>query len=325
MLKAPAMDLVVTAREIGKLDELANTLLGIEPKTDRERRDRLALIAMVRAAQGKDDEAKKALMDLMPMLKAITADVPILDRWAEYVAATFVLDQTRRSSSSSSCSPATALLAHIVEEQAQKGQNLGDSDRSSAPFVGSGQARGPSRPPGPSSARSRTVPSGSLSPEGPTRAELKGNRFRSGPSAMARPGISPATCTITCISASSRGDFEIEGELTSFNYREGRIGYGGQSVMVHWERKKYDLWQYDRFAGSGFIEPPMKEANDYYPFKISVKNGIASIFASGQKTIHEQRITADSDPWLTIYVRSFLTGGVKNLKITGHPTYPSRS
>src|SRR5262249_25193437 len=118
-----------------------------------------------------------------------------------------------------------------------------------------------------------------------------------------------------------RGNFEVNAELTSFGWREGRITYAGAMVGVVYELKRYDLQHYGRFLPGGTIEPPLKDIKDYYSFRIVVKDGTYTVFAAGQK-IYEQRLPDEPDPWVAIYVADALTGGARNLKITGSPTIP---
>lgn len=92
-------------------------------------------------------------------------------------------------------------------------------------------------------------------------------------------------------------------------------------VAVRWDLKNYDVFHYGRSVTNGSIEPPIKDMKEFYPFRLVVKGGKLTAFAMGQK-IHEQSVSAESDPWLALFADGNLTTGVRNLKIVGKPEIP---
>ncbi|HEY1377965.1 MAG TPA: DUF1583 domain-containing protein, partial [Gemmataceae bacterium] len=115
-LVAPAQELVNIARELGKLDELAARAEAIADAADR--RGKLALLALIRAAQGRDDGAAAALKSLTESVEQLPADTPTWQRWPELVAAAGVLHRPAL------VAPATALLNaeanHLVAARSAK-------------------------------------------------------------------------------------------------------------------------------------------------------------------------------------------------------------
>ncbi len=266
-------------------------------------RERLALLAMVRCMQGDDEKAKAALVELKPLLKKIPRGTSAYERWPELIASSFVLDRPAL------VEPARELLRVMVEEQEQDGNQLGflaERTRNAHALAKiasmDAAARAATRP----DFRSRYWTSVAHETH-QTRGQ--GNAWplwsvRDG-EAKHYPGH---LHDYLYFNVPLRGDFEVECDLTSFNYREARLGYSDIFAMLNWELKKYDVWQDDKFTSSGTIDPPIKDIGEYYHFKIAVKDGLYSAFVNGRK-IHEQRLSPEPDPWLAIYIRSWLTGG----------------
>ena len=75
-LVAPALELVATARQIGKLDELATRVKSAPSGIDRNQRGQLAMIALIGMAQGRPAEVKDALRRLHELSKALPGDTP---------------------------------------------------------------------------------------------------------------------------------------------------------------------------------------------------------------------------------------------------------
>jgi hypothetical protein len=118
-----------------------------------------------------------------------------------------------------------------------------------------------------------------------------------------------------------KGDFELTCELTSFNWREAKISYGGVAVGILYDLKRYEVLHYGRVVSEGAIEPKLPEVAAWYPFRLVVKGGTLTAFAMGRK-IHEQAVRAESDPWLALTAGPTVTAGFRNLKIVGTPVVP---
>src|SRR5205814_810761 len=63
------------------------------------------------------------------------------------------------------------------------------------------------------------------------------------------------------------------------------------------------------------------KVGDWYAYRLVVKDGNYEVYINGRK-IHEDRLPEQYDPWLAVQVGAALTGGARNLKISGTPTIP---
>jgi hypothetical protein len=67
--------------------------------------------------------------------------------------------------------------------------------------------------------------------------------------------------------------------------------------------------------------PTLPDLGDWYDYRLVVQDGSYIAYMHGQK-VHEQRIPANPDPWLTFHSVAAFGGGVRNLKISGSPEIP---
>jgi tetratricopeptide (TPR) repeat protein len=314
-LEFPAVELVAAAKEIGKLDDLAATVEKLEAKSDLDRRNRLAMLALVRMAQEKDDAAEPLLKELAPLLGKVADDAPEWERWPEVVAVYRAIARPKLRSA------AMALIETMINQAQKKAPNPAWERRVK-------HVR--------SLAQVVSLPDAERTPFGsdPRSAEWKPVTIeRADSRGLGDPIPHWTVCNAEAkhypghlqdflyYNVPLRGNFEVNCELTSFGWRESRISYAGVMVGVVFDLKRYDLMHYGRGLPGGTIDPPLKDLKAYYPYRLVVKDGTYTAYADGRK-IYEQRLPNEPDPWLAIQISANLLGGARNLKITGSPTIP---
>ena len=312
-LDSPALDLVVVASELGKLEELAIATETAETATSADRRGRLALLALIRDAQGDAAGAEMALKELKDLAKStLTRQAPEWQRWPELIAGSTLAAKANLNQA------ATSLLDETVE-LIQRDQYTGPLERQIRHARGvarllATKADDPTPPPGWVRATLGTAETRGRGYPLPTWTH-RDNEWRHTPGHHA---------DMLFLASPLRGDFEVSCDLTSFGWREARLSYGGTSIGVNWNWKSYEVQRYGRWIeANGSINPPLKESPDWYPFRLVVKGGRMTTYAQGRK-IDERAVSGASDPWLAIYASGALTTGVRNLKVTGQPVIPDR-
>ena len=317
-MRFPAVELARVAKELGKLDELAARVDAIEAKGDAETRAKLAMTAVVRAAQGKDAEAEAALKALRGLQDAIAGDVPELGRWPEFAAAVAALDRPAL------LVPATAILDAIVSPKQAQGDRRGPWEHPIRHYRAVAQTL--ARP----EADRRPFGTPYQDAEWASVTQVKAStRGEGDPSALWTLKDGEAThyaghghaIDSLYYAVPLRGDFEVHADLTSFDYREARLAYNGLAVGVQYDLKRHELYQFGRGLPQGTIDPPLKDIGAYYPFKLVVKDNMYTTYV-GDRKIFEQRLPADPDPWLSLGMTGICIGGAKNVRITGNPTIP---
>jgi tetratricopeptide (TPR) repeat protein len=312
-LDCPAIDLVASATEADKLDELAAAIDAAEASTSVDRRGKFALLTLVRDAQGKTTEAEAALKALKDQARAsIVKQTSDHERWPELIvgsalAARPALNLASRALLDDAVDMiqrdfyAGALerpirhargIAHLLAEKADQSIN----PREWVPAtLGTAETRG----------RGNPLPAWNHS-DGVWHHT---------------PGHN---VDLLFLATPLRGDFELTCDVTSFNWREARISYSGTSIGLNWNLKEYEVQRYGRWTeANGLINPPIKDVGEWYPFRLAVQGGRMTTYAQGRK-LDERAITGEADPWLALVASGALTTGVRNLKIVGNPTIPDR-
>ncbi len=319
-LQAPALELVALAKKLGKLDELAEKFQ--KPTGNGQERGRLAMLALVRAAQERDDQARTALSELTKLVTPLPLMAPIWMRWPELVAASGTMNRPALRGS------ALALLDVLVrhmEQGMQQQVQLPDRDtwvrrvrqaRAAALVLGlpAEQRAAFGADPGlkywdPVSFN-KAMPRGIGAPL--THWSVENNVIKH------YPGRAQ---DYLYLRMPLRGDFEVNCELTTFGWREVHLGYGGLRFDLIYTRKTFDLHSFDRRIRVGQIEPPLPELGDWYNMRLVVRDGTWTVYVNDRKMC-EEPLPDEADPWLVLHADYQITAGIRNLKITGQPRIP---
>ncbi len=313
-LEAPARELVAAAGELGRLDELAGRVEKAAADSDQDRRGRLALLALVRSAQGRDEEAADALKQLLPLSQKLADGAPDWARWPELVAASSAL---RRSKTRA---PALALLDQLVEKVKPGGfasdwAKHAQHARAVGQLLALPEARRGAAGTDPGLARWAPVTHATAATRGAALPPALWSA--SGGELMHHPGHGEDWAYFA---VPLRGNFEVRCELTGGEGREAELCYGGLRVGVRPDGKGYELAHLTRPLRTGAIDPPLK-LGDWYAFRLVVKDGTCSAHVNGRK-VHEERLPPGPDPWLAVRAPGRSAGGVRKLAIVGGFTVP---
>jgi len=118
-----------------------------------------------------------------------------------------------------------------------------------------------------------------------------------------------------------RGDFTVEADVSSFDYRDTRLGFGGI-----WAGPGYDHQSLlrGRFAVDDpalEIVPRLDPVTAPMRVRLEVRDGTRTTLINGRKVFSAP--VSQSDPWLSIAAVWYTHGWVENLRITGDVRIPS--
>ena len=272
------------------------------------------MLALIHNAQGREAEAEAELKALKPLLEKVGADEPEWNRWPELVVASATIDRPNLR-------PSTLNLLNVMDQQ-WRGQHRTNwaklvrmtrarglvlaSLGGKAPVIGA-DPKVPGWAPvtfADSTGRGQGIPYPTWTYDSGTWTHQNGHHHDH-----------------LYLSTPLRGNFEVECELTSFDWRETQLSYGALTVALQYDKKSYQLRRFGNYVSGNPIDPPFQQIGPWYRFKLVVKDGTYSAFVEGRK-IHESRLPDDPDPWLSLATYGETSGGVRSLKITGNPIVP---
>ncbi len=319
-LEAPALELVVLAKKLGKLDELAQSLQ--KANAPGQARGRLAMLSLVRSAQERDDEAHAVLGELAATIAPLPVNEPIWHRWPELVAAVGTMNRPAL------LHPTLALLDVQVEKLQQAIiQNIPQPERDSwIRHVRQTRA----------AAQVLSLPDKLHVPFG-TDPNLRYWDPVSHNKAMPRGIHAPKTHwsiengvvkhfpgraqDYLYLRQPLQGDFEISCDLTSFGWREAHVGYGGMRFDLLHTLKTYNLSHFTGLIRSGDIQPPLKQPGQWYKFRLVVRGDAYTVYVNDRK-LCEEPLPDNADPWLVLHADHQCSAGFRNFKIIGQPHVP---
>lgn len=319
MLRAPALELIAVARQLGKLDELTAAVNRLPDGEEYPRRCKLALLALIAMTQGRDDQAESILRQMGIVMAAMPPDAPIWQRWPEQLALWGATERPKLAK------VAYSLLDFMVRQQLIPGIPFGLPGFanwelrlrhliSRAQLVGQGQ---------------------SLAVLG-TDPGLKYWRPVVHTDAIARADGSPrATWALQngqvhhypghrydylYFTVPLGGTFEINAELPFLDWRDAFLAYAGRNINVH-SNQDISLYRFSDYVGSLGLKAPSPLPGRWYAYRLQADQRQLRTLING-KQVYEDNAREDFDPWLAIRCWWHCSPDVRSLQIVGKPSVP---
>lgn len=118
-----------------------------------------------------------------------------------------------------------------------------------------------------------------------------------------------------------RGDYEVECDVTGFNWRESHLLVAGKWVAPVYNHESYDVGKVRGVEGRFPFAPRLTKTVETIHYRTAVRSSVATTWFNGRK-IHEEPLPAEHEPWLAIRSAARQDGGVRDLRITGNPQIP---
>ena len=117
------------------------------------------------------------------------------------------------------------------------------------------------------------------------------------------------------------GSFELTLECREGGWSEGRVGYGGAASQIY---AYQDTANFSGKGNSGYEGSPkltnLLNKEPWNRYTIRVNDGIVKYYANGQPVFEDS--TGTAAPWLTLGSTQGFTPAYRNLRISGSPTIP---
>lgn len=117
------------------------------------------------------------------------------------------------------------------------------------------------------------------------------------------------------------GDFSVEADLTTFEYRDIHLGLGSYWAGSSSERNSVVNASF-RYDGAAIpIAPPLTRMFESMRVRMIVDQGTRTTLTNG-RNIYQRQHGVKDDPWLSIHSWWLTNGAVKNLRVLGDPVIP---
>jgi hypothetical protein len=315
-LIAPALDLVAAARDLGKLDELADLVNQAPESPEQVKRSKLAMQVLVAIARRDMKQALASLAALTPARdKGLSDAIPVVERWPELVAAWEATQVPELRSA------ALALLEVVVDSANRKGVGYQwevtvRAARNNARYLLE-HSGGLPEPAGVSEGRQWAQ--GTL-----VKAESRGygivpRWYFSGHETGHLAGYGN---DLIYFQSPLRGTFSVEGEVSTYGWREGRIMYAAQWAASQYTNEAADLGNlYRNWVGPKFPRK-LDPMGEWCRVKMDVTPDKVVYYVNDQQ-IHEHPLTNNPDPWLAVHCFGHYAAGTRSLRILGKPEIPT--
>lgn len=118
------------------------------------------------------------------------------------------------------------------------------------------------------------------------------------------------------------GNFEIECDITAFNYYDCHLLYGCLFSGPHWSRDSIENGDIRNWNERIPLQAP--QVSEYGPWiraRMTVEDGIVNVTFNGRH-VRTYPLPAGAPPWFAVRTHNFTFPGFRDLRITGTPRVP---
>jgi len=318
-LVAPAVDLVAVAKELGRLDDLRQRIAPFTPADGQQQRSRQAMLVLLDTAQGDFTTASENLQQLFRLVQAGT-HTSFFERCPETIAIWAALHHAETRS------VAREMLILIVDNQLRRNIDSGEPAWETHIQAMWGQAN----------ASVQAVPDEWEEPFGMppalrqwsgTNRVLAVSRGRGNPQTHWQTGEARVENLVIhsddylFFQSPMRGNFEVECDITPFEWRDTTIFVAGKWVAPVYNLKDLRVGNVRGEQPRRPLPRKLARPREWFRYRAVVRDNVLSTYFNGLK-IHEEPLSVEHEPWLAI--RSVLrnAGVTRGLRITGSPVIP---
>lgn len=320
ILISPALDLVETAVTLKRLDELRSRILRVESQDEVQQRCRLTMLGLVELAGGDEQKASTHFEELYARVVSKTYE-DFEGRWPETLAVHVGLQHPRTREA------VADMLYRMLQSQVRVGVAAGPEAWNRWVTATAGRVTG---------LRSLRNVEEAATPT-PTRdfpwipisKTTAWSRGQGLPCAEWRrqPGMVENLAShdedYLVYRSPLRGNFEVECDVTSFNWRDTHLMIAGTYVAPVYDHGSYGVGSFRAARSAGKIEPRLSECDDWIRYRAVVRDGKCTTYFNG-RLIHVESLSAEHDPWIAIRSAWYADGAARNLRIHGTPEIPEQ-
>ncbi|NOX53750.1 MAG: DUF1583 domain-containing protein, partial [Planctomycetes bacterium] len=321
-LVVPALELIATATELNRLGELNKAIQEAKTSSPSAQRSRLAMLALIRIAQGRLNEVNPLMKELYSLLVQVPKHAPADQRWPEFLVAREAVRHTETRSL------ALTLLDELVSDQINT--QWPDVDpiwkRHARRLFSLAQQWAMSE-----DERPQPVPLSLGNWDVVTHVNAF-TRGRGAPPAawVLWPGqvdhLAGHREDYLYFKVPLRGDFEVTCELQSPGPFATHVMVAGLSVQPDspWSgapTRNFIVHRFRREIKKGLLEPPIPYIGRWYRCRVAVRDEACTFFVNDRQ-VYQTQLPREHDPWVALHAGASAYNTVRNVRITGRPTIP---
>jgi hypothetical protein len=318
-LVSPALDLVETARELGKLDEIRRRVEQAPAAEDGQRRAKLAMLALIDIARQDFQLASESLFLLFALVES-GEHTDFVQRWPETlaihaalphaetrdvgrdIAYQLFLRQTRSGEPSGSETwrrQVTALAGLASWLDLESGDKAIEAFMAEPPLK---QWRGMSV--------------GNAKSFGLGFPRAHWHLHKDGPENLASHGHD-----YLIFQSPLYGNFEVQCEVPAFGWRDTQLSVAGRWAGVLHTRDAYDFGDFHGTISRVPFQPPLRRVVRTLSYRVVVRDGTVTTSVNGRQ-LCRLPLGEHHVPWLSIRAPRE-KGSAKDIRITGQPEIPA--
>ncbi len=313
---SPVFALIAAAEETGRLDELRQRVEAVGDAGEPHReRARLALLYMIAVAQ-KDAESAAKLLGLLTELVRVRGENHGVRWWPETLAMAYGMEHSIDALEMKDF--AACIFDRQIDQARWSGRTAWDN------YVFQCFARVSRRDD--IGAKEQYLKQRTFQGWIPAEVMTAESRGCGWPSAAWRASgnttqrLGGHSNDFLYLPIPLTGNFDVECEVTAFNYREIALAYAGVYAAHHWLLSKAEvggLLNQEMVT----LDPPMTYPNEWLSAHIVVRDGVCTHYVNGRKYL-QRTLHGDSFPWVALRSRRQRHGSFRNLTVTGDPQIP---
>ncbi len=314
---SPVFLMITTARETNRLDELRQRIEAIDdPPEPHQLRAKLALLYMIHSTKGESETAASLLSRLAASVR--TRGENFDGRWwPETLALTFGMQNAANT---------TEMLDMVTSiYDPQVGQSRWSGRVEWDLFIASCFAK--LQPAEERDKATSAVPLGNdfaeWIPASAFTADSRGKGHT--PSTWQARGaavrkVGGHNGDLFYLPVPLSGNFELMCDVTSFDYRETSLSFGGRYAQHYWTRKDVEVGRIRDFQIMP-LATRMTEPDPWLNSRITVRDGVCTHYLNGRQ-IHRRTLSDGFSPWVALRAFRLSRGSIGNLCIKGSPVIP---
>ena len=306
---SPVLDLIETARELGRLAELEHAIKSRSAQTDDEHRNRLALLFLTALARD-DIPAVTVAFDAFIAYAAQVPDERGAERWPEVLVLQQGLANLKTRAMVGEW--ATNEFTDIFDYSPNAGLDVMNDHIRSLTGIYHGLRHNETASPLPNWIVDSFVDSSTRAQGRPIGCwQRRGNELHK---------LSGHESDWLTYRVPLRGNYQIECDYTTGAGTFGGFIVAGRWLEMDYHQSKLETGTYRKYGDVSEITPKLG-SGPWGRFRAVIEDRHLQTFFNG-RLVHEERLPAEHNPWFTFrsWRRSHPT--IKNFRITGTPTIP---